>query len=237
MEFNQIPPHFNMSFSIDDSVKVFVDINSRDEVVDIGYKTDSGELEKLMEQICHKLKGQKATDSFYADHSDIFSLTDLVCSEIKDRLEGKAGTCFSSDGRGVASQIICRCKGLDRQSLEKVIESTSADFSQTVESTGATLTCGGCTGEFEKLMQECEWMKNFFQGQSNIKWIRQIEKAVSESTVLNAFDMSLISYQANLVKFRLNGDRQGKKRDELTALIESSLRETIHPALKVSIVF
>jgi bacterioferritin-associated ferredoxin len=233
-------PFFNASFTYqqgEDFFQVQLDIDNHDRIADVGYKTLNPQYALSMEKLIPDLMEKNITD-IQANNPGLFNIPAITLKLALEDFTGEINQTFSDMGKQ-PSQIICRCKAIDKPALVQCIDKHEAKREEVIKECHVSQICGRCQPQFEQALEESPWRQHFFADKPNIRWIQDIERAMErwqdESVPKLAY--SLIRYQNNRVKLRANGERDGWKRHELTEKVQHYLRERIHPEINVSLVF
>ena len=233
---------YNAQFSYynhNDYLKVQLDVNSEDKILAVGYKTSNKEFSKEIGQLISQIVGKRIEDISFGQLG-LFSIPAFtVWMAIQDYVEGLHQN-FNSYG-GNPEELICRCKKIDKSTLQASIDKNQADKKKIIEQLQVSQICGGCKDQFESLLAQSSWRQSYFADVPNSRWIDNIHAALSRAALddqqpLPSMSYEVIRYQNNNVKLRASGDRNGLNRFELTEKLQNFLQEKIHPEIKVSVV-
>lgn len=237
---------YNASFtyeSHDGLLQVQLDINSEDKILNVGFNNT---IEQSVKNICQQLEEleNKIIGKYIHDLSflnlGLLSIPALtVWLAIQDYTNGLNQT-FEAYGAN-PDQLICRCKGIDKATLQASIDRHEADKKKVVNELQISQICGGCKSQFENILAQSTWRQDYFADIPNSRWIENIQVALSRSSLgqskpLPLMSYEVIRYQSNKVKLRATGDRNGLNRFELTQILQEFLQEKIHPQISVSVV-
>lgn len=235
--------YFNAQFSYLDGVNSFtiqLDISSKDIINDLGIV----DKDFIWTQDFLRLKEQvlgKSINDLVIDDCDKFNAISMTLLMAIEDYTGHLHQNIKDYGKNT-DELICRCQAVDLKELKTSIDKHSADAKKVIQELKVSLVCGGCRSAFDKIISMSDWKKNYFADIENSRWCEMIYSAFQRAKELNNpiipldLDYSIIKYQNNQVKLRVNGDRKGKNRFELTSEVEDFLKQKIHPEIKVSLV-
>lgn len=224
----------------DDFFEIQLDINAHDVVSKLGAKSSTqlwnDDFINLQDQIVGKSIHEIELNN--TDKLNIPSLTYLMAVE---DFKGQLHQNLKDYGKNT-NQIICRCQGIDLAQLNKAVDKHQADLKKVTQDLKISLICGGCKKAYEQLVAASSWKKDFFADIANTRWIEMIDVAISRAKQIESplipkqLNYSIIKYENNKVKLRIDGDRNGKNRFELTQVMQNFLRQKVHPQIIVSVV-
>lgn len=221
-----------------EQLHVQLDISSEDKILGFGFKTSNDKFLPELIKFKNNFTG-KRIDEISFDNLGTLSIPALTFWMAIQDYDQSLHQKFESYG-GNPDQLVCRCMRVDKEMLQKSIDTFEADKKKITESLMVSQICGGCRPLVEKLLAESSWRKDYFADIPNHRWVDNIHAALSRSHLgtKNLPDMTceVIRYQSNKVKLRVGGDRGGLNRFELTEKIQVFLRDRIHPEITVSVV-
>lgn len=234
---------YNASFKYESTsyfLELQLDIDAKDNISKIGASSNNSDWLEQIKQLKKDVIGQNIIDLNLNDFNRLNIPSFSLIMAIQD-YTGQLHQTFSSYGNN-ADQVICRCQGIDVNKLEKSIENNQADKNKIIKELKISLVCGGCREEFNTFLANSNWRVEYFAEIPNLKWQEMIEaaflraKQTQSQLIPTSLEYKILKYQNNQVKLRVEGNREGQNRFELTEIVQNFLREKIHPEIKVSLV-
>ncbi|MCO4753943.1 MAG: (2Fe-2S)-binding protein [Bacteriovoracaceae bacterium] len=234
----------NESFLDTDSFSLEVFIDSSDVLYRVSYvaKSDSYEaatdvLDSLINKKITSIAGLGARD-FSAEPSLAIEHVLYALKELIKYYQGSDVT-KSETSQVELSELICRCKFLDRKTIEKAFLDAKGDFKKAVLATNASMICSSCSSDVKRVFDEMD----FPEEKERVEKIRsEIQQALDEFSLFSPPEYAqttfeVASVKGSVVKVKIINRPDGTKRPQIKQTLENYLGPKALEGLQLSVFF
>lgn len=178
-------------------VKLFFHGDSKDKIYKSKFSTTREELKPALETLSeyiHNKSIDELKQSFanQFEHQDKFMNLSLV--HFKTAIGEYAGS-LNSEELVNSNELICRCSKVDFNQLEVNYIKNYGDLKLVKKQTNASMICGSCTKQVEKIARDLTVKHQVYEGKSLAEWTLDIEKMLEEFSLFSPaeFDSTVIT--------------------------------------------
>ena len=227
-----------------DSFRLSIAVDSSDVLYQISYAAKSPSYEQVGPSLAAIAQGKKSSQVLSLSRQD-FSLEGLAIERVLYSLKVlvkryQGSDIYSEETTGVnVAELVCRCRFMDKRSLEAAFNETKGDFDKALLATNASMICSSCSQDVQAVydgMHFEELEKKF------ARVAKQVQEALEDFAFVSPAQYSLLSFEVagvkkGVVKIKAVGDRQGLGRSQIKKVLENFLTKDALEDLEISIFF
>ncbi len=227
-----------------DSFALEVFIDSTDTLYKVKYTAKDSSYEGLGSSL-DTLENRNINEVIELGTNDVFSPSSLpadwILYSVKELIKAHQGSDITKlDTENVnIDELVCRCKFLDKKSIQDSFIEARGDFKKAILKTNASLICSSCSSDVRQIFEELD----FPEEKERVEKIKQnITEGLKDFAMFSPAEyaqttLEVASVKGDTVKIKVNNRPEGLNRKQIKETLENYLGPKALEGIKLSVFY